>query len=144
MIDFSLPSDNEEQKRIGENYSVEPEQEKKPVRKKNYTVIIVLILLIVGIISYLHYQNKVLNPKQTRTELLEIRNALFHYKKSFGTYPNHLTELVKGRPLREIWLTDAWDNPYRYEVDGTQQTFVVISAGSDGKFGTADDIQVKQ
>lgn len=142
MIDFSLPSDNEEQKRIGTNYS-EPAEVKKPENKKNYRIIIILIILIVGIISYFYYQNNIRYPKQTKTELLEIRNALFHYKESFGKYPNHLTELVKGRPLREVWLTDAWNNPYQYKVDESQQSFVVISAGSDGKFGTDDDIQVK-
>jgi hypothetical protein len=147
MVDFGLiPSDNDKQKKIGPHtYGDVGEVEKKPSNKNRLkpSYIIIIMFAILCLFGFEWYQNNFLYPKQTKSELLEIRNALYHYKESFDVYPNELTELAKGRPLREIWLTDAWDNPYQYEADESKQTFIVISGGNDGKFGTDDDIQIE-
>jgi hypothetical protein len=143
------PYDDSNLKRIGNGKDADEQQvEKRPFNKntfkpRNFTTLIVLIIASSGIFSFLYYQSRTHYPEQTKSEILEIRSALYLYKESFGTYPNQLTELTKSRPLRESWITDSWGNPYRYEVDNSEQSFIVQSAGSDGKFGTDDDIQVK-
>lgn len=144
------PYDNENPKRIGNNNDADNTDKdvKRPINKnkskpRNVTIIIFLIIGIVAILSYKYYQKTFLYPNQTTSELQEIRSALYLYKESFDAYPTQLTELTKGRPLREIWLTDAWGNLYRYEVKDDKQSFTVISAGGDGKFGNDDDIQTR-
>jgi general secretion pathway protein G len=42
-------------------------------------------------------------------------------------------------PYIEAGVKDRWDHDYRYSLKG--KTFEVISAGPDGKFGTADDVK---
>ena len=150
MDDIEFKSyDSENQKRIGpHDYRDDDNSTKTPDNKnrfqpKSYTVIIIVAIAILFFFSYKWYQKNSLFPKQTKSELDDIRNALFQYKESFHAYPNQLTELAKGRPLRESWMTDAWENPYRYEVKENNQTFIVTSSGGDGKFGTDDDIQIK-
>ncbi|MGJ8592381.1 MAG: type II secretion system protein GspG [Aquaticitalea sp.] len=141
-IEFK-PYDNDNLKRIGTGKDADTYEDKKPVKKKprSFRLIIILMIISGAFLTYLWYQNNILHPKQTESELLDIRSALFLYKESFNAYPAQLTELTKGRPLRDNWLTDAWGNPYRYKVDGGNQTFVVTSAGSDGEVGTDDDIE---
>ncbi len=143
-IEFK-PYDDENLKRIGTKNDRDENQNEKPDKKKprNFTVLIIAAIVVVGFFSFQWYQNNFLYPKETKNELLEIRNALFQYKESFGFYPNQLTELTKGRPLREIWLTDTWGNPYRYQVNENEQTFKVTSSGNDTKFGTSDDIEIQ-
>ncbi len=57
-----------------------------------------------------------------------------------GRLPKSLTELTTGaeRFLTKL-PTDAWGNPFRL-TGKTVSKFTVVSAGPDGKFGTADDI----
>jgi general secretion pathway protein G len=147
-IEFK-PYDTDNPKRIGTKNDADGDSDEKrnsheiKSKPRNFTIIIYLLIAIVAFFSYRYYQKTVLYPNQTKSELQEIRSALYHYKESFNDYPTQLTELTKGRPLREIWLTDAWENPYRYEVDKNRQTFIVTSAGNDGKFGTNDDIQTE-
>lgn len=57
-----------------------------------------------------------------------------------GRLPKSLTELTTGaeRFLTKL-PTDAWGNPFRL-TGKTGSKFTVVSAGPDGKFGTADDV----
>jgi len=147
-IEFE-PYDSQNLKRIGTGQDSDGNQSgKNPIDKNKskpgyYKIAIAILIAVVGVFSFKYYQNTILYPKQTNAELLDIRSALYHHKESFGTYPNQLTELAKGRPLREAWSTDAWEHAYRYQTDESKQTFIVTSAGFDGKFDTDDDIQIK-
>ncbi len=149
MADFGLiPSENDYQKRIGatndgDENTEEKSSDKNRFKPLNFKIIAMLVIVILSFFTFKWYQNKFLYPDQTKSELLEIRNALYHYEESFDVYPKQLTELAKGRPLRETWFIDAWENPYRYEVDEIKQNFIVTSAGYDGVFDTDDDIQIE-
>jgi general secretion pathway protein G len=60
--------------------------------------------------------------------LLEMPSGLKNESRYRGPY----LEDIKVLPL------DPWDNPYKYESDGTQYT--ISSAGADGVVGNDDDI----
>lgn len=147
-IEFE-PFEDQDLKRIGPKNDADKAQDSKrpfnqnKFKPSNFKILIFVVIAVVCFFGFIWYQDNIRHPEQTKNELLDIRNALYLHKESFGTYPEQLAELAKGRPLRESWSTDAWDNPYRYDVDKSNQTFTLISAGSDGEFGTDDDLQIQ-
>lgn len=49
---------------------------------------------------------------------------------------------LPGLGVEQRELTDGWWNPLRLVTDGTgEKTYSIVSAGPDGKFGTADDLR---
>ncbi len=75
----------------------------------------------------------------TRQEMKVVAHTLEKQFTKDG-YPASLEKLVQGRPLRKLWLTDAWGTPYRYSAG--KDTFELVSAGTDRQFDTSDDIFV--
>ena len=82
-----------------------------------------------------------------------IKSALGAYKIDTGIYPNGsngLAELVQNissvtnwhGPYLDRMPADPWGNPYIYHFPGTHNItgYDLLSAGPDGKEGTADDI----
>jgi len=63
-------------------------------------------------------------------DALRFRAEEFRYRQ--GSYPADLREI--GREL------DAWGRPYRYRAEGDGKGVVIVSAGPDGVFDTADDV----
>lgn len=63
------------------------------------------------------------------------------YKATHGVLPQTLDDVASETSKETLFLkTDAWINTFRYtpQSDGH---FQLTSAGADGVFGTADDIQ---
>jgi hypothetical protein len=80
---------------------------------------------------------------RVRAELETIATALEAFKRDRGSYVEskseaQLIDLLSPRYLARIIRVDAWHQPYEYE--GTRNSFVLRSAGPDGKSNTADDI----
>ncbi|GAC1395901.1 MAG: hypothetical protein NVSMB56_10240 [Pyrinomonadaceae bacterium] len=82
---------------------------------------------------------------RARAELETIRTALEAFKRERGFYVNAensttLFDFLAPRYIARITRTDPWHRPYRYT--GDRQTFTLSSDGTDGKKGTADDINL--
>jgi Type II secretion system (T2SS), protein G len=91
---------------------------------------------------------KALNVEKTeraRAELESIATALESYRRERGVYLesksqaaliDHLSPHYLARAIR----IDPWHQPYEYE--GSRTSYVLRSAGPDGKPNTADDVTV--
>jgi len=91
---------------------------------------------------------RALNAEKTsrvRAELDSIATALESYRREHGAYVEAKTEAalidhLTPRYLARVIRVDPWHQPYEYE--GTRSSFVLRSAGPDGKANTADDISL--
>ncbi len=102
------------------------------------------ILFMIGAVSvpclFRYYQNTILFPNSAQTEGNEIIRALRSYHKSFSKYPDDLTPLIGGNPIKKRWEYDPWGNRYYYNVSKQEDSYTLLSCGPDGLPGTADDI----
>jgi hypothetical protein len=89
---------------------------------------------------------RALNAEKTmrvRAELDSIATALEAFKREQGSYVEskseaQLIDFLSPRYLARVIRVDAWHQPYAYE--GTRDSYVLRSAGPDGKPNTPDDI----
>lgn len=119
---------------------------KRPVQKYLFqpSAIAVMVVLGIGCISaviFFTYQRMTFFPEKTKKEISEISERMEKWKVHYGAYPGQLNELIGNSPLQQDWSKDAWDRDYTYTVTGNGNGFLIVSAGSDGKFGTKDDIK---
>jgi len=108
------------------------------------SAILIIIVLIIGSVSaflFFSYQRASVFPEKTRIEISEISERMEKWNEEFGQYPTELNELIGNNPLRQGWVKDAWNRPYKYAVIENGIGFLIMSAGSDGQFGTEDDIK---
>ncbi|WP_225037359.1 type II secretion system protein GspG [Winogradskyella sp. SM1960] len=106
--------------------------------------ILVISVLIIGCISafiFFGYQRKSIFPKNTEKEISEMSDRMENWKENLGKYPTELNELIGNSPLRQDWKKDAWNREYKLTIVENGKGFLITSAGSDGKFGTEDDIK---
>ncbi|WP_255578245.1 type II secretion system protein GspG [Flavobacterium sp. ASW18X] len=104
----------------------------------------VISVLVIGIISsflFFSYQRISIFPKKTKKEIMEITERMENWKEEYGTYPTDLNELIGNNPMQQEWKTDSWNRPYQYAVTEDGKGYLIVSAGSDGKFETEDDIK---
>lgn len=102
-------------------------------------IIMALIATAVGVAVLPRLQSA--REDSTRTDAQAIRSAvtLFLGENPGGGCPS-MDDLIEGGFIdRNRRTADAWDNDFQIECDG--DNVVVTSAGSDGNFGTEDDIQ---
>ena len=93
---------------------------------------------------------RALNAEKTsrvRAELDAIAMALESYRREHGFYVEAkdeaaLIDHLNPRYLARIIRVDPWSRPYEYE--GTRTSFVLRSAGPDGKSNTADDLTISR
>lgn len=71
-----------------------------------------------------------LKSARTARDIVGLRFAAETYKYRNGDYPVRLDQVGHAK--------DAWGRPYFYHIENG--SIIVLSAGPDGKFGTADDI----
>ena len=89
---------------------------------------------------------KALNAEKTaraRAELESIATALEAFRRERGFYVESKSEAalidnLNPRYLARVIRIDPWHQPYEYE--GARTTFVLRSAGPDGKSHTDDDV----
>ena len=80
---------------------------------------------------------------RVHAELETIATALESFKRERGSYIEAKSEatvidFLNPRYLARVIRVDPWHQPYEYE--GTRISYVLRSAGPDGKPNTADDI----
>lgn len=101
----------------------------------------ILALVFTTVHTYAWLQDARLNRDSTRHEGAEISAALVAYQGELGRFPENLNDVIGTRPLRAAWRTDGWGRPYRYHLVEGGTSFRLVSAGRDGEFGTADDLE---
>jgi hypothetical protein len=122
--------------------------------------LVVVIVIIIVVLSFCAISSKPepYHPLErvVRQQLKLFEIAMFMYYENLGTFPEKLDYLwvcppgmsvdkwqgpyVEGT---EILNFDVWDRPYQVELFDVGQTCRITSAGSDGKFGTDDDIYIE-
>lgn len=106
--------------------------------------IMVISVLVIGSLSailFFTYQRKSVFPEKTKKEISEMSNRMDNWKENLGKYPTELNELIGNSPLRQEWKKDAWNREYEFKIIENGNGYLITSAGSDGKFGTEDDIK---
>lgn len=118
-------------------------------------ILIVFIALIIGLFLYVG-KDRQANPVQqgmaalekTKAATLEldmnsVSAAITTYFGDHNEYPENLDMLVPKYLPSANSIIDSWGNPFHLEED-EQQNMVLLSAGPDRIFATADDIKRRQ
>lgn len=121
---------------------------KRPIQKyfMQPSALMFIAVLVVGSISailFFTYQRKSVFPEKTKKEITEMSERMENWNENLGKYPTDLNELIGNSPLRQDWKKDAWNREYEFTITENGKGFLITSAGSDGKFGTEDDIKSK-
>ena len=138
-----LREDYKHRKRIGKKEK--DDGIKRPIQKifmQPSMLVFIIILVITCISSFLFftYQSRSIYPEKTKNEIFEMSDRMENWYEKFAKYPVDLNELIGNNPIRQEWQTDAWNRAYKFEITNDGKRYLIISAGSDGKFGTEDDI----
>jgi general secretion pathway protein G len=121
---------------------------KRPIQKyfMQPSALMFVAVLVIGSISailFFTYQRKSVFPEKTKKEITEMSERMENWNENLGQYPTDLNELIGNSPLRQDWKKDAWNREYEFTIMENGKGFLITSAGSDGKFGTEDDIKSK-
>ena len=126
---------------------------KKAIRRKNFTLIevVVVIIILVTLASiatpmYLSYVKKA-NVGAARTQLKLLQDAITGYKLDIGSFPESLENLVTKDEQNEKWdgpyiqriPKDPWGNAYVYASPGEHGDYDLTSYGADGQPGGEGD-----
>lgn len=84
--------------------------------------------------------------RETRESLQKVASALEEYFKKSGALPAFtdyvsLSDALSPAYMKPLIRLDAWRNPLAASHAGPD-TVRLLSAGPDGKLGTADDIEL--
>lgn len=105
-----------------------------------------LVILIIGVlmgVATVAFGPALLRGRTTGTKasMTTLKRAIVEYQGTNNQYPSTLDELAPG--FVESVPNDGWGNPFYYSVPGQNgRPFDLISAGEDGQYTTADDINV--
>jgi general secretion pathway protein G len=145
LAEFGLiREDYKHQKRISKKEK--EDGTKRPIQKYflQPSALIFIAVLVIGSISailFFTYQRTSVFPENTEKEISEMRDRMENWNETIGHYPTGLNELIGNSPMRQSWKKDAWNREYEFTITENGENFLIISAGSDGKFGTEDDIK---
>jgi len=119
---------------------------KRPIQKylMQPSALMLIAVLVIGSLStilFFTYQRTSVFPEKTEKEISEMSERMENWNEKFGKYPTELNELIGNSPLRQDWKKDAWNREYEFTITENGKRFLITSAGSDGKFGTEDDIK---
>lgn len=80
----------------------------------------------------------------TRGEMKRVARDLAEYEQTYRQYPGPrgFDEWMDDRYDDPTLTRDSWGNRYRLR-NASRSGFIVISAGPDESYGTADDIEVE-
>ena len=107
-------------------------------------VVLLILAVITGIIipSYWLISARA-RESATENEMMNIAKALEMHNSDNQSYPlpaEYPDILVDNGYMTEVPASDAWDNAYSYDSDGTAYT--LASPGMDGLNGNTDDIVI--
>jgi general secretion pathway protein G len=116
---------------------------------------IIIVLAGIGVGAMMNAQDNA-SERQAQVKAKGYAEACKLFKIDVGFFPSTLDDLavrpqgVNERKWRRPYIDppqvqmDPWNNPYQLQVDPANNRVVVMSAGLDGKLGTADDISSDQ
>jgi len=125
-------------------------------RERGFSLIeIIIVVALLGtlmayMVSNLIGQSDKAKEDETKLAFGVITQSLQMYRIHSNKYPTTdqgLNALLTNPGSDKNWrgpylepnkLKDPWSNDFQYQSDG--RTFKIISSGTDGQFGTADDI----
>jgi hypothetical protein len=84
--------------------------------------------------------------RTTVESLQKVAEAIAKYRTANGSLPNardivSLMDILHPLYINDLVREDGWGNPVDYEITG-ESAFRLVSAGPDGRPGTADDVVV--
>ena len=94
------------------------------------TPLIFLVSLFIAIISFPSQRSDNADRIRTSADIDNIRFVIEAFKYENGSYPQSIYQITK--------TADSWGRQYIYKP--AADDFVLFSAGTDGKEGTADDV----
>lgn len=81
---------------------------------------------------------------QTEYIMHALDAGVFLYQSTHGKLPEHLADVCRAEPrwcslmTVDVWTSDAWGTAIEYRQ--SQESYVLMSAGRDRTFETADDL----
>ena len=105
-------------------------------------VVILGVLMAVVAVNVLGQGEKA-KIRATETSMTTIQSSLDSYHLEYSTYPPDLETLKTAKYLTPNKpIEDGWKRTYYYVLPGSTNPYDLMSAGSDGEFGTPDDINI--
>ena len=102
-------------------------------------VVVIMALVATGVGIAVIPQLQKAKIKETESAVETVRSAVTLYVATNNAECATMDQLLEDKAIdKNRSTTDAWDNEFRIECDGTDIN--VTSAGPDGEFGTEDDI----
>ena len=105
-------------------------------------VLVIIGLLMAGAAVAVPGYLKRARTRVTKSSMMTIKTAINTYSAdNAGNAPTGLAVLIPNYldPGADV---DAWERAFYFNAPGQNQAFDLISAGPDGEFQTADDINV--
>jgi hypothetical protein len=122
-----------------------------PVTRKEAITAIVLFFVIIPLFTYVLFigglqaiefiTHNYSNPRNTKSELSDIANAVNKYQDKSAKMPTSLYDLIGSKPLRQSWTTDSWGNSYIFTIE-QDSSITISSKGKDGVPDTEDDLKI--
>ncbi len=119
----------------------------EPVARPGFSLLeLMLVLVIIGVLTALAAWNIVgtgerAKVRATKASLSLIQSMLKSYYLEQNTYPPDMATLVTAKYLEAGRDKDGFDRKFYYQPTGNaDKPYDLISAGIDGQFNTADDI----
>jgi type II secretion system protein G len=108
---------------------------------------ILIVLAIIGILLTIAIPNlfkaeEAAKKRATEMEMRGIIAAIYNYRLANYSLPSSLKILVDEGYIKSEALKDEWGTDYKFSLANNEIT--ITSAGPDKKFGTKDDIVIKE
>jgi general secretion pathway protein G len=120
--------------------------------QRGFTIleIVIVFILLAGLMAFvipkIYQQTTRAQASDAKLRLTALTGQIELYKLENGKYPDSLDALVKapagsdssrwnGPYVKPEELKDAWGNPYKYQVPGTNKPYDLVSLGADGREG---------
>lgn len=100
---------------------------------------IIGILMAIGMATYSRIQNTAMT-KAVNAEVNQYKIAIYNYKIENGSSPASVDDLLNGGYITKDLAIDPWNTKYSISFNSQNGSVKIVSAGSDKKFGTKDDI----
>lgn len=126
------------ERRLARSQSQRGNRSRRGMTLMEVMIVIVIILLLMGVLTF-GVMNSLEQARSDATELLigRINQQVVVYKVKKKKLPDELSDVFKTEDVP----LDSWGNPFQFRKGG-KAGYDIISAGPDGKPGTADDIKM--
>lgn len=110
-------------------------------------IVLAIIAILAGVVGFnLVGQAERAKETATRASMDVVKNALAQYRVTYNTYPGTLVglQVLVAEKILPEYPKDGWSRELEYYSPTPQSPsgYELISSGSDGVSGTADDIKV--